>query len=757
MLYALLSVGLFSPAMLTGHALSPADNLWFVAPWASSRPASITRAPNFELSDELNQFEPWLRYAANRFPSVPLWNSYEMNGRPFIGNAQSAVFSPFTLPAYLFPFGFALGFIAALKTWMAAFGMFLFARALRMRPVAAMVAGAAYGFNLLLVAYIGFPHSSIWALLPWLLFCTEIVVRRPTRLAACGLAGVTAAQYLCGHPEQSFWAMLTVVAYATLRITGGARRRSPRGVRRSVVFISCALAGGAALAAVAILPFVEALGKSIESSTPPGAAGARLPFKDIVALMTPYFEGGGSSPSTAGLPLLGRFIYIGALPLLLTGVALVGRRSIQQRWIAAFGLFFVLVPLGVQPLFSMVRILPGFHQSDLRRVSILTLLVIALLAGFGADLLGSARLSRRRSGAILIGWLVVMAVAPVWVGLPKSWSWLVVSALAGGLVFWRLTGGLGGGRFEILALALTAANLLLAGIGFNPTAVAAVLPPTNAIAYLQRQVPARFVAAGAFTLPPDVGMNYGLFDARSYDAPTERRYYTLWRTAVEPWDPHVVAPQLTVPRVTAQALRALNLLSVTNILVAHGAAVPALPGLRLVYSGRDADIYANDAALPRAFLVASQRVVAGERGQLLAVESPAFDGRRSVVVDHPLVGMNAAEGRASEPTGSASITAYAPEQVRVLVHANRPSVLVLTDDYFPGWTASVNGHQASIARVDYLLRGVRVGGGTSTVTFRYEPASWRAGWIVSLIAFVGWLGVLISALIARRRSGSAKT
>lgn len=78
--------------------------------------------------------------------------------------------------------------------------------------------------------------------------------------------------------------------------------------------------------------------------------------------MTPYFAGGGTSPSTLGLPELNRFVHVGALPLLLAGAAIVGRRSVQQRWIAVFGAVCLLVALGLQPLFAIVRLVPAFTR-----------------------------------------------------------------------------------------------------------------------------------------------------------------------------------------------------------------------------------------------------------------------------------------------------------------------------------------------------------------------------------------------------------
>jgi uncharacterized membrane protein YfhO len=73
---------------------------------------------------------------------------------------------------------------------------------------------------------------------------------------------------------------------------------------------------------------------------------------------------------------------------------------------------------------------------------------------------------------------------------------------------------------------------------------------------------------------------------------------------------------------------------------------------------------------------------------------------------------------------------------------------VLTDLDYPGWKATVDGHDVPIERVDYLLRGVPIPAGTSEVEFRYEPASYRVGWIISAIST---LAVLIALLVGWRR------
>jgi uncharacterized membrane protein YfhO len=70
-------------------------------------------------------------------------------------------------------------------------------------------------------------------------------------------------------------------------------------------------------------------------------------------------------------------------------------------------------------------------------------------------------------------------------------------------------------------------------------------------------------------------------------------------------------------------------------------------------------------------------------------------------------------------------------------------MLVVSDAWDPGWKATVDGHNADVQRVDYVMRGVTVGPGTHRVEFRYRPWSFTAGWIVSLAALVALLGALL--------------
>ena len=108
--------------------------------------------------------------------------------------------------------------------------------------------------------------------------------------------------------------------------------------------------------------------------------------------------------------------------------------------------------------------------------------------------------------------------------------------------------------------------------------------------------------------------------------PTEERYVELWRRAIS-GQPDCYSFFCTVGVVPSpRSFQALGLLGVGYLLQSPRDA--PLPGLRAVYSGPDARIYRNPAALPRAFLVDRQIVRPGADAQLAAVTATA--SRRAV-------------------------------------------------------------------------------------------------------------------------------
>ena len=135
------------------------------------------------------------------------------------------------------------------------------------------------------------------------------------------------------------------------------------------------------------------------------------------------------------------------------------------------------------------------------------------------------------------------------------------------------------------------------------------------------------------------------------------------------------------------------------------------------------------------FWCSAVRSVDSPDDAMTAIADPEFDARQVAVAEEEIGGMGAS-GRGPRYAGTARLTHYSPERATVETSADQTSLLVMTDTYFPGWQATVDGRKSAIHRTDYLLRGVVVPAGRHRVAFAYRPASWDAGRALSLAALV---------------------
>jgi hypothetical protein len=165
------------------------------------------------------------------------------------------------------------------------------------------------------------------------------------------------------------------------------------------------------------------------------------------------------------------------------------------------------------------------------------------------------------------------------------------------------------------------------------------------------------------------------------------------------------------------------------------------PTYRLVHSG-DVKIYQNLAVLPRAFIVHQAQVVADDDLALAMLRDPSFDPARTVLLDkgEPLA--------AGDGNSTLDILAYEPERIQIAVRVENPGYLLLTDTFYPGWVAEVDGKSVPIYRADLYFRAVSLTRGEHQILFYYRPLVARIGLVVSLAAWL--LGALFIAVMLAR-------
>jgi hypothetical protein len=172
----------------------------------------------------------------------------------------------------------------------------------------------------------------------------------------------------------------------------------------------------------------------------------------------------------------------------------------------------------------------------------------------------------------------------------------------------------------------------------------------------------------------------------------------------------------------------------------------------LAYDG-ELRVFRNATAMPRAFVVHRVEVAPGPDAALRRLKRLGFDPATTVVLEGFPAGAAATFRPGSGPALVPAAVAHDGDgQVTVRTAASAPGVLVLTDVFYPGWVATVDGAPAPIYPADYAFRGVVVPAGEHIVEFAYRPTSFAAG---AAISGASLLVLVALAVVTRRRQTPA--
>jgi uncharacterized membrane protein YfhO len=139
-------------------------------------------------------------------------------------------------------------------------------------------------------------------------------------------------------------------------------------------------------------------------------------------------------------------------------------------------------------------------------------------------------------------------------------------------------------------------------------------------------------------------------------------------------------------------------------------------------------VFARLSPFPRAYVVYAAEQIPDDAQAISRLLDESFDLRNVALVDTPID----LPAQAALAASHAEIVNYQDTEVIVEASADQPGLLVLGDQYHPGWRAYLDGQPVAVLRVNHVLRGVLLPSGDHQVTFRFAPASLRTGIWLSL-------------------------
>ncbi|MDY7230570.1 YfhO family protein [Hyalangium rubrum] len=684
-----------------------------------------------------------------RAGELPLWTPYLRLGQPFAATLYSQVFYPPRWLAVLLAGPIAgMTVLHLFHVALAAVGVFLLARQLRVSWPAAMVAGATFGLCPMMTTLSiqqNVVDAAAWS--GFILHAARTTALAPSAANVARLTALTALSVLAGSPETTLWqGLLCLLSLPRPRLPG-------RYVARAVpVALGLALAG--AVAAVALLPAAEFAMNSLRMDAE-AFAKQRLTWStswpQLLSAVWPLADW----PRDTYWGQDQWFIlnqFLGALPCALGFVGAVwGPR--RARPLAVGALLLALLSLGrhFPPATWALQIPPFSLFRYPSKYFVGAAFCLSVLSGFGLDALGRfARrvgASRLKAALAFVGMGVALAISgPVVRRLPlremaqNGVIWPLLFWGLAAVIFLLLPSTFGRPRRVRHAVAVLTVLELVAAHQFLGLPKHAPFRSLDHASALRPYLPQPFegrVSAGI--MEPEATAQVGVIIERSIDWLVPNRFVEEHLPALEGYG----APEPAYSELLQYA-RERSVYDLTGVTLYIRRGPPPFADLELLHQLEDGvTLSRSRTALPRAFLVQQARVVHDEEA-LAAVRAPSQPFRRTafLATGEPL----------DRPAcdGQARIVDSGAQHLEVEAEACDESYLVLSDTHYPGWKATLDGAPVPIHRANYALRAVRTPTGTHRIRFEYHPWSFRLGLAVSLLT----CGGLAALILYRRRIAS---
>ena len=721
---------------------------------------------------------------------LPEWLPFVYGGLPLFANPGSTFYPVRWIADFLGPTSIVFPFIFWIQFGIAGWGMYLLAREMGSRRWVAFLVGLAFQWTGILTSWVYAGHDGriiVVSLAPLFFYFLHRGIRTAALAPFAGAAATVGFALLSFQIQNAYYLLLAAAIWSVFLLVSFRVHREPARLGRTVALGVGAVAFGFALAAVNFLPFQDYV-----SESPRGMTGGRgyeystsfsMPLRAVAGLAVPEQVGANIQnergeyvfPVYRGANAFRLHTeYLGALVLVLLALgAYYSRRDRYWWFFAGLGLFALTMSLGGNtPLYRLYyEVLPGlkrFRAPDLAYyVLALSLICMAARTLERLAALREARGLRRPAAeaepAGPLGWIVAgvvgfAALGSVLFGAPaaamaegtsglspsEGWIRFAFFAAATGAALWawheRRLPTLGA---LLLLSTITVADLWLVGKRFFMTLESpeVTYAEDEITAFLRAQPgPFRFWALEGQSAWPrfkNLPMWYGLENAAGEHGNQLQRYNELAGAGAQTY---VDFHNFQDPRFLAAA----------NVRYLVISAELDIPWLREAYRGREAIVYENAFALPRAYL-AERAVAVTEGGALAAMRDTAWNPMTTAFVEgaaFPALPETPLEGEAE-------VVRHEPDRVVVRATASRPALLVLSDNWYKDWRATVDGAEVPVLVTNHAFRGVVVPEGTHTVEFVFRSGELRTGLYVHLagMALLALYGLWLLAAHLRRRKG----
>jgi hypothetical protein len=714
--------------------------------------------------------------------SIPQWNPYLYGGLPYIGAMHGDIFYPTAWLRWIMPVDLAITWGMAIHFVLAGWFMYRLCCALGLTWGASVFAGIAYELSGIVASQMSPGHDGklfVSALAPLAFWTLRHAIRREQTWAFGAFAFIVGLIVL-GHYHMAYFLFIALGLWTLYLVYWDPERPRVLVAWKALGLAALAVAVGAGIAGLQLLPFFEYIPFS------PRAAGGRdtgwefatsyaFPPEEMFSLLLPEFNGvlehywgrNGGKLHTE---------YMGFLPLALAALAL--GDVAKRRLVVAFGagavLFLMFSFAGHTPLYRpFFEFLPLLKKvRAMGMVYYLTAFALCVLAGIGMDRVigravplrtvllivgGSAAFALLGAVGALQGLAESLAIAPRAdaafgnaASLQAGALRLLASVALGGATMWAAAAG----RLKPIAATVALLCLLAADLWsvnrkfFVFSARASILFADDAITSSLRAVrpPYRVFDAGD-SYRNSILMAYGVPVALGYHGFELQRYNEL--TGANTGYESLVSPNL----LDLLAIRFLILRTPQTVLGYHLAVGPITTTF-----GTPAVLYERDSAPPYARVMKVAAKIP-EAQVITTLPDPRFPVNLvALLPDSSTSSLLLAKQPFLASPVTADVREWAPGAMTIALSGEdtTTSLLVVSENWYPDWSAVVDGEAGVVRRANHTLIGVDVPAGAKQVQLTFQSDAYKRGKLLSLASiFTASLMLLLPAVGRRARERRA--
>lgn len=717
--------------------------------------------------DTIRQMYPWKTLAVESLKrgTLPLWNPYNFSGSPLLANFQSAALYPFGLLYLVLPQIDAWTILIILQPLLAVVFTYFYSKTIGMDMLAGWLTALSYGFSGFMAVWLEYNtigHVVLW--LPLMLLSIEHLKGRPSKIWLAILTLSHTSALLAGHPQVYAYTLVFSLLYTLFRADS-----------RMWMYIFGFSALGIGIGGLQILPGIELIINAARSPHDSGQVFAKILIRPWQLLSLPFPNIFGNPATRTYWPtdtFIGKVTTIGLVPLFFSLSAFRRKDRITTWYIFATVITLLLITSNPITYFLYRIPIPLFTSSSPTLMSFLFAFTLSVTCGLGlnfwlTDTHSTKKLLIRSLQVIgLFGLLALGTKLPITPELslhaPVALRALMYGTLVSIVVIILFWIAIQFPKYRIHAITL----LLLVHIfdlfiffkRFNPfVPKALVFPQHTTIDRIKDKNLDRYWGYGTANIAANFASQYHIYSPEGYD-PLYPKWYGEFLyayrngTLMEIFDDSTRSDAAISSRFGDGGLsdmkkqKILSALSVRYILdrVENAGSEQTYPPDRIkrleVYD--DWAIYENTQALPRVYMAEN----------IVAYSSPSDFSNTffSTQVSSTSAFLPSDSNVISSHGGNARIQLYTPERVQIVTESTASGLLIVTDTFYPGWTATIDDRPAEIIKTNWTMRGVRVPEGTHTVTMIYTPKTVRYGALLSILS----LGATIITLLFLRKKTS---